>query len=60
MGHGGVYTPQIVVDGVQDVMAAAYAIAAAIEARAQAIVPNCDRRRTKWRSQRDGIVWRHP
>jgi hypothetical protein len=38
MGHGGVYTPQIVVDGVQDVVGSRVAaVEAAIEARAQAI-----------------------
>jgi hypothetical protein len=38
MGHGGVYTPQIIVDGVQDVVGSRVAsVEAAIDARAQAI-----------------------
>lgn len=38
LGHGGVYTPQIIVDGVQDVVGSRIAsVEAAIEARSQAI-----------------------
>jgi hypothetical protein len=38
MGHGGVYTPQIIVDGVQDVVGSRIAnVEAAIEARSEAI-----------------------
>jgi hypothetical protein len=38
MGHGGVYTPQIIVDGVLDVVGSRVAsVEAAIEARSQAI-----------------------
>lgn len=38
MGHGGVYTPQIIVDGVQDVVGSrTVSVEAAIEARSQAI-----------------------
>jgi len=38
MGHGGVYTPQIIVDGVQDVVGSRVAgVEAAIEARSEAI-----------------------
>ncbi|HTP78126.1 MAG TPA: DUF1223 domain-containing protein [Rhizomicrobium sp.] len=38
LGHGGVYTPQIIVDGVQDVVGSRVAgVEAAIEARAQLI-----------------------
>lgn len=38
MGHGGVYTPQVIVDGVQDIVGSRSAIIeAAIDARARAI-----------------------
>jgi hypothetical protein len=38
MGHGGVYTPQIIVDGVQDVVGSRIvSVEAAIEARSEAI-----------------------
>jgi len=38
MGHGGVYTPQVIVDGVQDIVGSRTAnIEAAIDARARAI-----------------------
>lgn len=38
MGHGGVYTPQIIIDGVHDIVGSRVAsVEAAIEARAQAI-----------------------
>lgn len=38
MGHGGVYTPQVIVDGVQDIVGSRTAIIdAAIDARARAI-----------------------
>jgi hypothetical protein len=38
MGHGGVYTPQIIVDGVQDLVGSRIAsVEAAIEARSEAI-----------------------
>ena len=38
MGHGGVYTPQIIVDGIHDIVGSRVAsVEAAIEARAQAI-----------------------